>query len=207
MNKDLYFECAEEFADYIVEKIEQDEELFVTVVGKFETIKPLLIGLMACEYVDFEDIEIESEGVNGYADEFVLSLWMDDGVVELGCEKLKKDGEYICPCGDETYLFEDCSSKIIPLCDGSDLYFVSFEDECGCDEECGECCNCGCRCDNTGIANEESSYKINGKPVSKEEFDEKYKEIQSKYEKNIKRMLADYADFMEDTNNMLARLW
>ena len=207
MNKDLYFERVEEFADYIVEKIEEDEDLFVAVVGKFETIKLLLKEIIACEFVDFEDIEIESGAVTGYTDEFVLSLWMNDGVIELGCEKLKRDGEYICPCGDEIYLFEDCSSKVIPLCDGYDLYFVSFEDGCDCDEECGECCNCGCHCDNTEIAKDESSYKINGKPVSKEEFDEKYKEIQSKYEKNIKRMLADYADFMEDTNNMLARLW
>lgn len=45
---------------------------------------------------------------------------------------------------DETYLLDNCSSKIIPICDGSDLYFVNIEDECDCDEECGCECLCGC---------------------------------------------------------------
>lgn len=151
MNNDLYFEYIEEFADYVVERVEDDEELFVTVVGKFETIKPLLKKVMTYEFVDFESIEIESEIMDNYVDEFVLSLWMNDGVLEVGCEKLKRDGEYTSPCGDETYLLEDCSSKIIPLYESSDLYFVNFDEECDCDEECYGCCLCDCH-DNVGYS-------------------------------------------------------
>lgn len=142
MNKDLCFEYIEDFADYIVGRVEDNEELFVTVVGKFETIKPLLKEVMIYEFVDFENIEIESGIMDNYTDEFVLSLWMNDGVLEVGCGKLKRNGEYTNPCGDETYLFEDCSSKIIPLCEGSDLYFVNSDEECDCDEECCGCCEC-----------------------------------------------------------------
>ena len=143
MNKDLNFEYIEDFADYIIGKIEEDEELFISVIGKFETIKLILKEVMMYEFVDFESIEIENELIDNYTDEFILSLWMNDGVIEVGCEKLKRHGEYINPCGDETYLMEDCSSKVIPLCEDSDLYFVSFCDECDCDEDCDKCDCCG----------------------------------------------------------------
>ncbi len=143
MNKGLNIECIEDFADYIINRLEEDEELFIEAVGKFETIKPLLKEVMTYESVDFENIEIESKNTDGYADEFVLSLWMNDDVIEVGCEKLKRDGEYISPCGDETYLMEDCSSKVIALCEEAGLYFVNFDEEFDCDEECCQgCCEC-----------------------------------------------------------------
>lgn len=151
MNKDLYFEHMEEFADYIIGRIEDVEWFFVTVIGKFATIKSLLKEVMVYDSVDFDSIEIESGVVDGYADEFVLSLWAEDNVIKIGCEKLKRDGEYILPGGDENYLMEDCSSKIIPLCEGSDLYFVNFDEECDCREECDKCCSCDCRCDDSYV--------------------------------------------------------
>ena len=142
MNTDLYFEGIEAFSDYIVDCFEDNEELFIAVIGKFNSIKPLLKEAMIYDFVDFESIEIESENVDGYADEFVLSFWVDGDVLKVGCEKLKRDGKYILPCGDETYLLEDCSSKVIPLCEESDLYFVNFDEECDC---CEERCTCECR--------------------------------------------------------------
>ena len=142
MDKDLYFEYIEDFANYIIGRVEDDEELFVEVVGKFDTIKTLLKEVMLYEFVNFENIEIESAVVGGYADEFVLSIWMDGGIIEIGCEKLKRDSGYISLDGDETYLLEDCSSKIILLYDDLDLYFVNFDEECDCDDECCGCCEC-----------------------------------------------------------------
>lgn len=167
MSKDLYFKRAEDFTGYIVNKLEYDEP-FIAVVGKFNSIKLLLKEVMTYDLVDFESLEIESEFMGGYADEFVLSLWMDDDVVKVGCEKLKRDGEYISPCGDETYLMEDCSSKVIPLCEESDVYYVSFDEECDCCEECDECCSCnGCCADRDVAGAEEVSYYIIRKPTFK----------------------------------------
>lgn len=146
-NKDIYFDYIEEFADYVVERVENDEDLYLTVVGRFEEVKTILKELMCYEFVNFESIHLESPIIDGYADEFVLSIWMNDGILELGCEKLKDEaGDYTNPCGDETYLFDNCSSKIMPLCEGSDLYIVDIIDECDCDEDCDECCPCECHC-------------------------------------------------------------
>lgn len=143
MNTALNFGCTEDFADYIINRLEEDGELFVEAVGKFETIKPLLKEVMTYESVDFENIEIESKNTDGYADEFVLSFWVNDRVIEVGCEKLKRDGEYIYLCGDETYLMEDCSTEVLSLCEATDVCFVYFDEESDCGEGCCQgCCEC-----------------------------------------------------------------
>lgn len=209
-SKDLNFEYIEEFVDYLVEKVEDNDELFTTVVCKFNEARKIIKYLMAFDDVDddvdFENIYLESPDEKGYMDEFCIELWYNDGVVNFSCGPLKIDGKYENPCGDETYLFDNCSSKIIPLCEGSELYFVNIDDECDYDEECDENCLCDCRNKDKEIVST-SSYTINGKSVSKQEFDKKYSEIQSKYEKNIKRMFDDYHSFMDDIDNMFNRLW
>ena len=140
-SKDINFEYIEELVDYIIDEVENDEDTFVTVIAKFDEAKEILKEIMTYEDVNFEFLQIESPIMDNYYDEFVLSFWMNDGVLEIGCEKLKdEDGNYTNPCGDVVFLFDNCSSKIIPLCEGSDLYFVSVEDEYDCDGEC--LCNC-----------------------------------------------------------------
>lgn len=203
---DLNFEYIEEFVDYLVEKVEDNDELFATVVCKFNEAKEIIKYLMMFEDIDFENIYLESPDEKGYTDEFCMEFWYNDGVVNFSCDPLKVNGKYENPCGDETYLFDDCSSKIIPLCEGSKLSFVEIEDEDDYDEECDENCLCDCRNEDKEIVST-SSYTINGKSVTKEEFDKKYSEIQSKYEKNMKRMLDDYHSFMDDIDNMFNRLW
>ena len=61
------------------------------------------------------------------------------------------------------YVLDNCSSKVIPYCKGETVFEVTVgideyneEDECGCDE-CDDC---------------EDGFTVNGRPVSKEEFDE-----------------------------------
>lgn len=143
----MNFEYIEGFVDCVLSEVENDEDAFVTVIVKFDEAKEILKNVMSYDDVNFESLQIESPIMDNYDDAFVISLWMNDGVLEIGCEKLKNDeGCYINPCGDIVFLFSNCSSKIIPLCEGSDLYFVDIGDECGCDEECDECCPCECHC-------------------------------------------------------------
>ena len=208
-SKDINFEYIEELVDYVVDEVENDEENFVTVIAKFDEAKEILKNAMTYDDVNFESLQIESPIMDNYYNEFVISFWMNDGVLEIGCEKLKNaDGEYTNPCGDVVFLFNDCSSKIIPLCEGSKLYFVEIEGKNDYDEGCDENCLYDCRNEDKELSTtEKSHYSINGKSVSKEEFDKKYSEIQSKYENNIKRMLNDYHSFMDDIDNMFNRLW
>ena len=144
MSKDLHFEYIEGFADYIVERVELDEELFVSVVGKFEEIKNLIKEIFCIAEVDFENINLVSSVMNDYEDEYVLDCWCDDGIVQISCEPAKRDGKYLNLIGDETYLLDNVSSKIIPLCECSDLYFVNIEDDYDYCEGCDGCCSCPC---------------------------------------------------------------
>ena len=148
----MNFEYIEDFVDCVLSEVENDEDAFVTVIAKFDEAKEVLKGIMTYDDVNFESLQIESPIMDNYCDEFVISLWMNDGVLEIGCEKLKdEEGCYTNPCGDVVFLFSNCSSKIIPLCEGSDLYFVNIEDECDCDEECDECCPCDCHCNDSCV--------------------------------------------------------
>lgn len=208
-SKDINFEYVEDFVDYLAERIEDNDELFATVVCKFEEARDIIKYLMMFEDIDFENIHLESPDERGYEDEFCIELWYNDGVINFSCDPLKVDGKYENPCGDETYLLDNVSSKIIPLCEGSDLYFVNIEDECDCDEECDERCPCDCHCGDTELCSTDakSHYSINGKSVSKEEFDKKYKELHEKYEKNMRSILDDYCSFMDEFNTLFSRLW
>lgn len=147
-SKDLYFEYIEDFADYIVERVEDDEELFLTVVGKFEEVKNIIKEMFCVAEIDFESINIDSPIMNGYEDEYVLDCWCNDGVIQIGCEPAKRNGEYVDIIGDETYIIDNCSSRIVPFCEDTEVYLVNIEDEDYCDECCDECC---CDCDDDKI--------------------------------------------------------
>ena len=152
MNKDINFEYIEEFVDCVINEVESDEDAFTTVIAKFDEAKEVLKSIMTYGDVNFESLQIESPIMDNYCDEFVISLWMNDDVLEIGCEKLKnEDGEYTNPCGDIVFLFSNCSSKIIPLCEGSNLYFVSLDEDCDCDDDCDECYLCDCHCDDSCV--------------------------------------------------------
>ena len=49
-------------------------------------------------------------------------------------------------------------------------------------------------------SNTKSTYRVNGKEVSKEEFDKKYEEFEEMYMDNIRDMLLNYCEFMDEVN-------
>lgn len=138
MKSDINFEYIEDFADFIVDRMEDNEDLSISVVGKFEEIKYAIKEMMLVAEVDFDIIDLQSPDINDYTDEYILDCWCNDDVIQIGCEPAKRDGKYLNIIGDEVYLFDNCSSKIIPLCECSDLYYVNIYDRCDCDE----CCIC-----------------------------------------------------------------
>ena len=52
-----------------------------------------------------------------------------------------------------------------------------------------------------------ASYTVNGKSVTKEEFDKKYEEFENKYMDNIRDMLLNYCDLMDSFNEWQKRFW
>ena len=195
-SKDLNFEYIEDFADYIVERVENDEELFISVVGKFEEIKNIVKEMMVISEVDFDSVCLCSPEVNGYDGEYVLDCWYQDGIVWIGCEPAKRDGQYLNLIGDETYLLENVSSKVISSCGSPKVYFVNFDEACDCDEGCDACCSCECHDDVQVKCSVDNDGTIHGFTANKNNGNGKYSftyhTTNSLGEKEIISMLKEF---------------
>ena len=129
-----------------------------------------------------------------YDAEYVISLY-DNSV---WCEPILREDGYIEEEAPVIYVLDNCSSKVIPHCKGKNVYEVSV----GIDED--DECSCACKKDDKP-ATTKSTYKINNKEVSKEEFDKKYEEFEEMYLDNIRDMLLGYCNFMDEVNDWRSR--
>ena len=154
--KNLYFDDFEDFSCVIADKFDRlDKENFedIAVIAKPDEAKEIFKELVCMGY-DICNITYERIDWDGYDDEYILSMNHNG----IWLEKFKReDGKYLTDESTITYILDNCSSKVIPYCKGKIVYEVTVGiDE---DDECDDCDDC------------EEGFTINGKPVSKEEFD------------------------------------
>ena len=156
--KNLYFDNFEDLACVIADKFDElNKENFedIAVIAKPDEVKEIFKELVCIGY-DICNITYERIDWDGYDDEYILSMNHNG----IWLEKFKReDGKYLTDESTITYILDNCSSKVIPYCKGKIVYEVTVgideDDECGCDD-CDDCEEC---------------FTVNGKPVSKEEFD------------------------------------
>ena len=205
--KDLKIEYIEELADIVMNEVDvnDDDEKSISIIGKYEEIKEVLKAIIAGYEVDIMGLELPHPEWNGYDKEYDLSVWSCDGEITINCEAIQRDGEYLNLEGDILYIFDNCSSKILQKADYNKAYSVSVV-EYDCDEDCDCECPCDCHKKEKEIT-PTSSYTINGKPVSKQEFDKKYAKIVNSYRENMRSTLLDYCSWMDEVNDILSRLW
>lgn len=143
-NNDINFECIDEFVDYLVENIESVEDVFISVIGKFDKIRDVICALMKYDDVTFAGLEIHSPDYDGYEDEYILDISLEDGVMDIGCEPAKRDGKYLNVEGTYAYIFDDSNSRLLNSCTFDEVYFVNVgEEDFNCAEcYCDECCSC-----------------------------------------------------------------
>ena len=216
----IYFDDFEDLACDIADKFDRlDKENFedIAVIAKPDEAKEIFKELVCMGY-DICNITYERIDWDGYDDEYILSMNHDG----IWLEKFKReDGKYLTDESTITYILDNCSSKVIPYCKGKNVYEVTVgideDDECGCDE-CDECEE-GLTINGKPATKEEfdkyvsqfkhdekptttskESYFINGKSVDKSEFDKKYEEFEEKYMDNIRGMLLNYCEFMDEMN-------
>ena len=157
--KNLYFDNFEDFSCVIADKFDRlYKENFedIAVIAKPDEAKEIFKELVCMGY-DICNITYERIDWDGYDDEYILSMNHDG----IWLEKFKsEDGKYLTDESTITYILDNCSSKVIPYCKGKNVYEVTVgkeDDECSCDE-----------CDDSN----DDGFTINGKPVTKKEFDE-----------------------------------
>lgn len=203
----IHFDYINELCEEILDRLNEDDETSVSVIGTYDGIRAFIKEFMVYDEVEFESLVINDPEYNDYYDEYIVDIWNNDGEILFGCEPTKRDGRYLNCEGNILYLLDDVKQAVLNTCEYDEKYFVIIgEDECDCDEECDCECLCGCHKEDKEIA-PTSAYTINGKPVSKTEFDKRYTELQKKYEKNMRSILNDYCDFMDKFNTFFARLW
>ena len=157
MNR-LDFDCPFDLTDTITALLGDidDDYPVISVYGKYDVIKDILEDLIMSGVSIANEIELQDYDVAHYDNEFVLYLTTNGVNVEKTYEV--ESDTYLSGSADISFIHEDCSSKLIKYVDSKTIYEFGYDedDECDCDE-----------CDDS----EEEGFTINGKPVSKEEFD------------------------------------
>ena len=199
----IRFENFSDMLENIFEAIDESEDyISATVVGKYKEISEILNLVISCYAVEIGDISLCSEKCNGYKDEYALVIINDEdrGVV-VCCSPLKTDKGYYGYGGDIVYILDNCNSKVQYACEDESKFVIIDEEEFECEK-----CPCDCHKEEKEITST-SSYTINGKPVSKQEFDKKYAKIVNSYRENMRSTLLGYCSWMDEVNDILSRLW
>ena len=151
--RNLYFDDFEDLACDIADTYDSlDGEDFedVAIIAKYEEARQIIKELLCLGY-DLHSVEIHDDLWENYDAEYVISLYEN----EVWCEPMLRENGYIEEYAPVIYVLDNCSSKVIPYCKGKNVFEVSVGD----DECCDECSEC------------EKGFTVNGRPVSKEEFD------------------------------------
>ena len=203
--RNLYFDDFEDLACDIADTydvLDYDEEEDIAIIAKYEEARQIIKELLCLGY-DIHSVEIHDDLWENYDAEYVISLYDN----EVWCEPMLRENGYIEEYAPVIYVLDNCSSKVIPYCKGKNVFEVSVgideDDECCCNE-----CECACKKDEkptTTISSATSTYKINNKEVSKEEFDKKYEEFEKMYLDNIRDMMINYCEFMDSVNDWRSR--
>ena len=148
--KNIYFDDFEDLACDIADTYDSlDGEDFedVAIIAKYEEARHIIKELLCLGY-DIHSLEIHDDLWENYDAEYVISLYDNS----IWCEPMLRENGYIDEDAPVIYVLDNCSSKVIPYCKGKNVFEVTVgEDDCDCDE-----------CE---------GYTVNGKPATKEEFD------------------------------------
>lgn len=197
----LTFDEIEDIVDIFINKVYHTDKTVALITNK-ELVEYAMNELINdnCITVKRVDLELDSEDA-----EYMILVDGDGYMVVQPVEYY--DDKYFM--GIE-YAFVDMDGCVKQMTidnlldrDVSVVLF-GYEDECKCDE-----CECACKKDEkptTTSTTTKSTYKINNKEVSKEEFDKKYEEFEEMYLDNIRDMLLNYCSFMDEMNEWRSRL-
>lgn len=112
-------------------------EYDIAIIAKYDEAREIIKYLTSA--FTLYDIQICPPEINGYSDEYIISI-NDDG---LWCEPAKSEKEYLYDESTVTYIMENCSSAVLPHLGGVFKFEVCIHEFCK-DEECiCDCATCG----------------------------------------------------------------
>ena len=190
-------EFACEVADTFDDICKNDDFDDIAIIAHYDEAKQIIREILCLGY-DLKSIELKDPEL-GYDDvPYIVSVCGIDSEHEVWCEPMIHDnGQYINDESSVIYVLDNCSSEVLKHLDSECIFEVSVsDDDCNCHE-----CECACKKDEKTTTTTKSTYKINNKEVSKEEFDKKYEEFEEMYLDNIRDMLLNYCEFMDSVND------
>ena len=199
----LTFDEIDDIIGIFIDKVFHTDKTVALITNK-ELVEYAMNELLEDSYITVKrvDLELDSEDA-----EYMISV-DDDGYMVVQPVEYYDDKYFM---GIE-YAFVDmdgCVGQVTIdnlLNRNVEIVLFGYEDDgCGCDE-----CECACACKKdekttTTTSSAKSTYKINNKEVSKEEFDKKYEKFEKMYLDNIRDMLLNYCNFMDEMNDWKSR--
>ena len=153
-----YEEFACEVADTFDDICKNDDFDDIAIIAYYNEAKQIIREILCLGY-DLNSIELKDPEL-GYDDvPYIISVCGIESEYEVWCEPMVRDnGEYIDDESSIIYVLDNCSSEVLKHIDSECIFEVGIDDEtCSCDEcDCNEC---------------DKGFTVNGRPVSKEEFD------------------------------------
>ena len=145
-----YEEFACEVADTFDDICKNDDFDDIAIIAHYNEAKHIIREILCLGY-DLNSIELKDPEL-GYDDvPYVISVCGIDSEYEVWCEPMVRDnGEYIDDESSIIYVLDNCSSEVLKHLDSECIF------EVGISAECDDC---------------EKGFTVNGKSVSKEEFD------------------------------------
>lgn len=112
----------------------------ISIVAKYDEAREV-VRYLSQEFPLF-DIQLQSPTINGYLDEYLVSI-NEDG---LWCEPAKNKNGYIDEDTTVTYVFDNCSSAVLKNLHSPFKFEVHIIDDCEYDD-CESCTIPCCECD------------------------------------------------------------
>ena len=147
--EDIY-DLAEIMDSYVTSNVSEHEYPIISAYVDYKLAKSLVEILISMGNSIGAILELEDYEMSHYDKEYCIYL-TEDGIT---CEKTFNDGSYYNGGGDISYVHEDCNSKLLSHIDSKAIYEFGIDEDDECD--CDDC---------------EEGFTVNGKHVSKEEFD------------------------------------
>lgn len=191
----LTFDEIEYIVDIFINKVYHTDKTVALITNK-ELVEYAMNELLNDDRIAVKRVDLELEGEDA---EYMISVDDDGHMVVQPVEYY--DDKYFT--GIE-YAFVDMDGRVEQMTIDNlldrnvKIVLFGYDDNCGCNE-----CECACKKEekpDTTSTTAKSTYKINNKEVSKEEFDKEYEKFEEMYLGNIRDMLLNYRNFMDEFN-------
>ena len=191
LTQEVYIQCICPLCDDIIDEY--------STLRRYENLSIYAPSYIAREILgrlldEIEDLWVDADSENELLynnDNDVVVTIAYDGMVFV--EEAKVNG--VIKSNEDcslTYFYDGLGQKDLNALEEnaeSILVFGFEEDDCE-----------GCKSEDSELTTSTASHTVNGKSVTKAEFDKKYAEFENKYLDNVRDMLLSYCEFMDEMN-------